>query len=305
MSNVSRGGQATSSGDGTLSCNVSCLVGSISRIRVRVHVLLPIVWLLQAAVGLLQSLQYGLLLLLLWGPVLWSTVLLHELCHCWMARRVGAEAHEILLWPLGGLAYIGAPPTPQADLKVAAAGPASHVPLVLLFLALWLAFTPVSLFVAELCWLALWMNVSLALFNMLLPCWPLDGGRIFVDMLLIRGYSVPVAAKAMVFTSVPLVVAISAYGIFALLHGHFNGTFTLFVGIWLGMQTYQLHLLVQQSSAHLHPLFARAALLVLSPAQQQPQMGTPVVWARTSDVQIVQGVPIQRGIDAPVAVQRA
>eukprot|EP00879_Flechtneria_rotunda_P010141 GHRR01010599.1.p2 GENE.GHRR01010599.1~~GHRR01010599.1.p2 ORF type:complete len:200 (+),score=40.60 GHRR01010599.1:1064-1663(+) len=49
-------------------------------------------------------LQYWFLIL---GPILLVTVLLHELGHCLAARSVGGTAHSILLWPLGGLAYIG------------------------------------------------------------------------------------------------------------------------------------------------------------------------------------------------------
>lgn len=41
------------------------------------------------------------------GPVLLLTVLVHELGHCLAARQVGGSATGILLWPLGGLAYIG------------------------------------------------------------------------------------------------------------------------------------------------------------------------------------------------------
>lgn len=49
-------------------------------------------------------LQYWFLIL---GPILLFTVLTHELGHCMAARQVGGHAESILLWPLGGLAYIG------------------------------------------------------------------------------------------------------------------------------------------------------------------------------------------------------
>lgn len=44
---------------------------------------------------------------LLYGPILLVTVLVHELGHSLAARSVGSEAHGILLWPLGGLAFVG------------------------------------------------------------------------------------------------------------------------------------------------------------------------------------------------------
>lgn len=42
-----------------------------------------------------------------YGPILLGTVLIHELGHALAARRVGGHADGILLWPLGGLAYVG------------------------------------------------------------------------------------------------------------------------------------------------------------------------------------------------------
>ena len=44
---------------------------------------------------------------LIYGPILLVSVLLHELGHSLAARRCGSETHGILLWPLGGLAFIG------------------------------------------------------------------------------------------------------------------------------------------------------------------------------------------------------
>lgn len=52
----------------------------------------------------------GKWLALLWfivlGPVLLITILIHELGHSLAARSVGGSAQGILLWPLGGLAFI-------------------------------------------------------------------------------------------------------------------------------------------------------------------------------------------------------
>src|SRR5208283_2749969 len=55
--------------------------------------------------------------------VLFGSVLLHELGHCWGARHVGGDATEVLLWPLGGLATCDAPMTPWAQFVMTACGP--------------------------------------------------------------------------------------------------------------------------------------------------------------------------------------
>ena len=56
--------------------------------------------------------------------LLFLSVLLHELGHCFAARRMDGEADEILLWPLGGLANCRSlPHTPLAHFVTAFGGP--------------------------------------------------------------------------------------------------------------------------------------------------------------------------------------
>lgn len=64
---------------------------------------------------------------LIWVVMLFVIVLLHEFGHCFAARRVDGEADEILMWPLGGLAYCAVPHTPRANLITTAGGPAVNV----------------------------------------------------------------------------------------------------------------------------------------------------------------------------------
>ena len=64
---------------------------------------------------------------LIWVVMLFVIVLLHEFGHCFAARRMDGEADEILMWPLGGLAYVTVPHTPRANLVTAAGGPAVNV----------------------------------------------------------------------------------------------------------------------------------------------------------------------------------
>jgi Zn-dependent protease len=77
---------------------------------------------------------------LLLCALLFVSVLLHEFGHCFAARREQGEAHEILIWPLGGLANVDVPHTPWAHFVTAAAGPAVNLGLALIC-ALLLAFT--------------------------------------------------------------------------------------------------------------------------------------------------------------------
>jgi Zn-dependent protease len=64
---------------------------------------------------------------LIWVVMLFVIVLLHEFGHCFAGRKVDGEADEILMWPLGGLAYVAVPHTARANLVTAVGGPFVNV----------------------------------------------------------------------------------------------------------------------------------------------------------------------------------
>ncbi|MEX2045048.1 MAG: hypothetical protein WD941_06820, partial [Opitutus sp.] len=47
---------------------------------------------------------------------LFLIVLLHEFGHSLACRQTGGQANEIVLWPLGGVAFVSPPPRPGAML---------------------------------------------------------------------------------------------------------------------------------------------------------------------------------------------
>src|SRR5579872_1049424 len=70
---------------------------------------------------------------------LFLIVLTHEFGHALACRQVGGTADQIVLWPLGGVAYVDPPPRPGATLWSISAGPLVNVALVpiLSVLVLW------------------------------------------------------------------------------------------------------------------------------------------------------------------------
>src|SRR5437879_5567612 len=60
---------------------------------------------------------------------LFAIVTLHEFGHALACRQVGGKANQIVLWPLGGVAYVNPPPRAGATLWSIAAGPLVHVAL--------------------------------------------------------------------------------------------------------------------------------------------------------------------------------
>lgn len=99
-------------------------------------------------------------------------VLLHELGHAVVARKLRVNVSGIELGFLGGAAKMtNLPTTANTELLIAAAGPA--VSLVLGGVGLGLA----ALFNSQLLALVGWINLVIAGFN-LIPALPMDGGRI-------------------------------------------------------------------------------------------------------------------------------
>src|SRR3954469_19253408 len=60
---------------------------------------------------------------------LFLIVLMHEFGHSLACRSVGGKADQIVLWPLGGVAYVNPPQRPGAMLWSIAAGPLVNVVL--------------------------------------------------------------------------------------------------------------------------------------------------------------------------------
>jgi Zn-dependent protease len=121
-----------------------------------------------------------------------GAILLHELGHAFVARRYGIGISGIQLWIFGGMARMDRESdSPGTEAKVALAGPAVTLAIVLLFTAIgvatvgWTAFREAALtesradasgVMAMIAWLAM-INLLILVFN-LIPAFPMDGGRV-------------------------------------------------------------------------------------------------------------------------------
>jgi Zn-dependent protease len=118
---------------------------------------------------------------------LFLIVLLHEFGHALACRQVGGRANQIVLWPLGGVAYVDPPPRPGATLWSIAAGPLVNVALFPILLVIfflgrsqgWADTTP-DLY--RLVRSVLYIDIGLLVFN-IIPVYPLDGGQILRALL--------------------------------------------------------------------------------------------------------------------------
>ena len=118
---------------------------------------------------------------------LFLIVLTHEFGHAMACRQVGGTANRIMLWPLGGVAYVDPPMRPGATLWSIAAGPLVNVALFPVFYAAlllgrqqgWPITMPDAYMLVR---SLLWIDVILLAFN-ILPIYPLDGGKILRSLL--------------------------------------------------------------------------------------------------------------------------
>ncbi len=159
---------------------------------------------------------------------LFLIVLLHEFGHALACRSVGGRADQIVLWPLGGVAYVAPPPRPGAVLWSIVAGPLVNVVLVPMLTLLlfagdsahwdWAQSAPDFYFFLRAIWFA---NLALLIFN-LLPIYPLDGGKILWALLWFvfgraRGLMIAAAIGGVaVVALIPLVIKLGDIWLFVL-----------------------------------------------------------------------------------------
>jgi Zn-dependent protease/DNA-directed RNA polymerase subunit RPC12/RpoP len=179
----------------------------------------------------------------LWNVVeylaLFLIVLLHEFGHALACRQTGGTADTILLWPMGGVAYVNPPQRPGAMLWSLAAGPLVNVALLPFFILAYLlsgslgwAQTMPDVYVLVRTLLVI--DVGLFVFNML-PIYPLDGGQILRSLL----WFVMGRARSLLVATLLGLIGVAAFTVFALTrHSLWYGALAVFMllNCWGGMR---------------------------------------------------------------------
>ena len=161
---------------------------------------------------------------------LFGSILLHELAHALVARRVGVEVRRVVLFLFGGYTEMEVDESrPGDEAAVSLAGPMVSGGVALAFWGL-AAVVPETAGAAQVGGLVAVVNGAVAMFN-LLPGFPLDGGRITRSLLVISGMK-PRSADSM---TAWLGIIIGSLLVTAGAAGHVAGRPTSLVAIPVGV----------------------------------------------------------------------
>jgi len=167
---------------------------TVRGIEIKMHLTFPLILIVAAAqFGLregrvsLSGAAFGVVVTLL----LFLCVVIHELSHSLMSAKMGFPVHDIVLFPLGGVAQIERlPERPGQEFLMAIVGPLSNVVIAGVLLSIGFLLNVdvnLQLDLAHLGWkdvlsYLVVTNFGLAVFN-LIPAFPMDGGRVLRALL--------------------------------------------------------------------------------------------------------------------------
>mmetsp|Transcript_17903 Transcript_17903/g.34066 ORF Transcript_17903/g.34066 Transcript_17903/m.34066 type:complete len:461 (-) Transcript_17903:59-1441(-) len=235
-----------------------------------------------------DSFWYTLLIGVLYGPVLLITIVFHELGHAWMNKRFGGHAERIVLWPLGGYVLLGRTEglSVMEDFWVALAGPLTHIPMAAIWFGIYLIFerydnyefdadaswdfdalNEYDGFLSTLAEQAMFLNTGLFVFNVFVPAYPLDGGRILAALLVLCCCSVACAAYLTSTVALLLAACMVAYGVYDLFIDDDNNNnnnadggapvLLILIGVWIALNSFTLLRCAMAGKATDHALFAK------------------------------------------------
>lgn len=198
-------------------------------------------WFLVAAYEI--QLRKGLYSSITWNVLeylaLFLIVTLHEFGHSLACRQVGGTANQIVLWPLGGVAYVDPPPRPGATLWSIAAGPLVNVALIPIIMgagrmSLLLGWYTAVPDMRKLIHAVFYIDVLLLVFN-ILPIYPLDGGQILRSLL----WFVVGRARSLMVAAILGLIGVTAFvGLAFWMHDVWFGAIAVFMlmNCWSGLR---------------------------------------------------------------------
>src|SRR4051812_13960659 len=236
----------------------SVSIGTYFGIRVRIHATFFWFVIMTLIAGAGRDGLYLMRYRIISMAALFVMVLMHEFGHCFASRSVGGNPQEILMHPLGGLAYADAPHRWGANLVTVIGGPAVNV-LICIVAAVVIYFVggfwpdlnpfhpipPRTLWansVTIYAWWTFYTSYYLFLFNML-PVYPFDGAQMFQSVLWWRiGYY----RATLIAYNIGLGAAV-LLALFGLVTGMVG---MIVLAVLSGYYTYQQRLMLRDAGPH-------------------------------------------------------
>lgn len=167
------------------------------------------------------------------STLLFASVLLHELAHCFAARLFGIEAKSVTLNFFGGMSSLGREAAkPVEDFVIAVSGPLVNVVIAAVGLVVGLAIGDRESLVGQVVEMIAGLNAALAVFN-LAPGLPLDGGRALRAVVWWMTKSYERATRIAATAGQGLAALCLMGGLAMLFAGNGNGLILAIVGLYL------------------------------------------------------------------------
>ena len=217
-----------------------------------------------------------------------ASIVLHELAHSVVGRRLGLRIHGITLFVFGGAAEMGEEPAdPRTEFWMAIAGPLMSVLLAGIFFLLGFGLSalgaPLPL-VAVVGYLV-GINLILAAFNMV-PAFPLDGGRVLRAALWAWRGDVAWATRVATMIGGGLGLGLIALGIFNAISGNIIG------GMWMVL----IGLFIRAAASATYQRLLAGRLLAGVPVRRLMKTDLVTVPPDLPLPQLVEGYLLQRAL---------
>jgi len=236
----------------------SVSLGSLFGIRIRIHATFFWFVAMTLIAGAGRDGLYVMRYRAISMGALFLMVLMHEFGHCFASRSVGGNPQEILMHPLGGLAFADAPRRWGANLVTVIGGPAVNVLICIVAAAViyfvggfWPDLNPFhpipprtlwATSVTVYAWWIFYMSYYLFLFNML-PVYPFDGAQMLQSVLWWRiGYY----PSTMTAYNIGLGAAV-LLALFGLVTGMVG---VIIIAVLSGFYTYQQRAMLRDTGPH-------------------------------------------------------
>ncbi len=248
--------------------NFSFPMFRIFGIAVRIHWSMFLIYAIYFSQAASRAGWLGVGMMAVTQAILLVSILFHEFGHCWMAIRHRGHAEKILIWPLGGYSVVDYQRGPRHQLAVAGIGPVSSFLLSGICYGLlaatgvplrwehvhpfeyWypMGFTLAQIFLLH----AARLNLLLAVFNLVVPAYPLDGGQVLFALLTMKFGRVPAArATAVISMVIGVLVAFAGLATFQ--------PFLILIGLQVVYEGNQMRYLVRIGEMDAHPGFGPGA----------------------------------------------